>query len=365
MNRSFERTEEMMYPTSTEGRFVPEYHHHSGNNHPHHHHHHRSPYPPHPHEYHTMTPPQSALPADPYGMAYHGYETNGYDGPPSSFDSNGSPHHSTSGPVPPPPPHRYMPPYPPYFPPWSVMPAPPLIGDITPSDVLCGRGGATNSHSGNRAFRLLVKEHKEQYLRAKKRDKPTVASIIVELIRKKGGRFLRRYDTDHTGQVRWVDIGDDRAREKTCQALRENAPELRRRKVVPSSSEETDEQKPSKRIRLHSPMRTPVPSSHASSNTPKSLPTPELPTPEITFVHRSTDEDSTPPRNEDGPIMVRPYARLLPGDVSIEPIPLDHLSPQDRALYLQDFLPPCPILRPKQSTSDSHSSSLPWPVFSI
>jgi hypothetical protein len=67
-------------------------------------------------------------------------------------------------------------------------------------------GGATNSHSGNRAFRALVKDHQKRYLLAKKRDKPSVASIVVELIR----------DTNHQGQVRWVDIGDERAREKTC-----------------------------------------------------------------------------------------------------------------------------------------------------
>jgi hypothetical protein len=32
-----------------------------------------------------------------------------------------------------------------------------------------------------------------------------------------------------SGQVIWVDIGDDRAREKTCQALREGAPEIRKK----------------------------------------------------------------------------------------------------------------------------------------
>ena len=107
----------------------------------------------------------------------------------------------------------------------------PLVFDITPSDVLCGRGGATNSHSGNRAFRSFVKDYQDRYLKAKKRDKPAVASVIVDLVRQKGGRFLRRYERPApNGQVLWVDIGDDRAREKTCQALRENAPELRRRK---------------------------------------------------------------------------------------------------------------------------------------
>ena len=103
---------------------------------------------------------------------------------------------------------------------WSAAPPPaPIeyISDLGSDDVLSGRGGATNSYKGNRAFRSLVKKYQPQYLKAKKRDKPGVASIIVELIRKKGGRFLRRCDSKHNayGNVVWVDIGDDRAREKT------------------------------------------------------------------------------------------------------------------------------------------------------
>ena len=75
-----------------------------------------------------------------------------------------------------------------------------------------GRGGATNSHSGNRAFRALVKKFQGKYLQAKKRDKPAVASKIVEIIRQRGGRFLRRCDNHgypygHHGHVYYVDIG--------------------------------------------------------------------------------------------------------------------------------------------------------------
>lgn len=101
-----------------------------------------------------------------------------------------------------------------------------------PEDVLCGRGGATNSHSGNKEFRRLVKKYQDGYLKAKKRDKPSVASNIVDIIRQKGGRFLRRYERTMDGHVLWVDVGDEKAREKTCQALRENAPELRRKKII-------------------------------------------------------------------------------------------------------------------------------------
>ncbi|KAI2509068.1 hypothetical protein MHU86_5316 [Fragilaria crotonensis] len=136
------------------------------------------------------------------------------------------------------------------------------IYNIQSSDVLCGRGGATNSHSGNRSFRSLVKRHQDKYLKAKKRDKPGVAALIVDLIRNRGGRFLRRHDESMNhgmggggimnGQhhVLWVDIGNERAREKTCQALREGAPELRRRRsrgasTSSSSDDDNDEDRQS------------------------------------------------------------------------------------------------------------------------
>ena len=87
-----------------------------------------------------------------------------------------------------------------------------FITDIQPEDVLSGRGGATNSHSGNKAFRKLVKSYQAEYLQAKKRDKPSVASKVVDLIRRKGGRFLKKQGTDYDGRVLWVEIGDTSAR---------------------------------------------------------------------------------------------------------------------------------------------------------
>ena len=99
-----------------------------------------------------------------------------------------------------------------------------------PTTVLNGRGGATNSYVGNISFRKLVKQYKSDYLKAKKRDKPKVAKRVVEKIRETGGRFLERYKM--TNGILWVDIGDERAKEKASQALREGAPEIRRRKAL-------------------------------------------------------------------------------------------------------------------------------------
>lgn len=93
-----------------------------------------------------------------------------------------------------------------------------IVATYNDIDVLCGRGGATNSHTGNRKFRKIVASHRESYLRAKKRDKPAYAQHVLELVRNqsrsKPCRFLKK---DLNSGV-WYDIGDEKAREKVAQA---------------------------------------------------------------------------------------------------------------------------------------------------
>mmetsp|Transcript_53779 Transcript_53779/g.62860 ORF Transcript_53779/g.62860 Transcript_53779/m.62860 type:complete len:576 (+) Transcript_53779:102-1829(+) len=94
---------------------------------------------------------------------------------------------------------------------------------VNDNDVLCGRGGETNHHPGNVRYRALVKEMQHQYLLAKRRDKPQIARKIVDVVRSRNGRFLKRCPT----RGEWREIGQNKAREKTSQALREGAPEIR------------------------------------------------------------------------------------------------------------------------------------------
>jgi hypothetical protein len=61
-------------------------------------------------------------------------------------------------------------------------------------DVLCGRGGGTNSQMGNRRYRALVRDFQPTYLMARRREKPLMARSVVLVVRKRGGRFLRRDD---------------------------------------------------------------------------------------------------------------------------------------------------------------------------
>lgn len=104
--------------------------------------------------------------------------------------------------------------------------APPgeVVNQVIQDDVLCGRGGETNHHQGNIQYRTLVKAFQPLYIASKRRDKPRIAKCIVYTIRKQGGRFLKR--TDPRSNT-WTDVGNTKAREKTSQALREGAPELR------------------------------------------------------------------------------------------------------------------------------------------
>ena len=55
----------------------------------------------------------------------------------------------------------------------------------------------------------------------------------MNIIQSRGGRFLRRYKRNgvswERGHFVWVEVDPQKAYEKACQALREGAPEIRRK----------------------------------------------------------------------------------------------------------------------------------------
>ena len=93
-----------------------------------------------------------------------------------------------------------------------------LVATYSKGDVLCGRGGATNSHAGNRKFRKIVALHRERYLRAKKRDKPSYAQYVLGLVRNQNKSKPCRFLKKDPNSDMWYDIGDEKAREKVAQA---------------------------------------------------------------------------------------------------------------------------------------------------
>jgi hypothetical protein len=107
------------------------------------------------------------------------------------------------------------------------------IPEPHPHDVLCGRGGGTNSFIGNQHWRMLVQSNKELYLALPKRQKMLLSLSIVQSIRSQDppGRFLQKDAETNL----WFDVGDQKAQEKTSQALREGAPGIRAKQESQSS----------------------------------------------------------------------------------------------------------------------------------
>ena len=121
-------------------------------------------------------------------------------------------------------------------------------------DVLCGRGGLTNQHIGNKNFRYIVAEYTDEYLYAKKKEKKEIAERIVQRVHDIGGRFLTRCGPSNSDV--WAEVTASKALEKSKQALREGLDvrhkTIRLEKHIHrrDSESSTEEDNPRKRARL-------------------------------------------------------------------------------------------------------------------
>ena len=82
------------------------------------------------------------------------------------------------------------------------------------NDVLLGRGKLIQEHTGNRRFRQIVENHREEYENTRALEKTLLASRIVEILKQSGGRFLKQYGTC------WGEVDDDTARDKVGHSFR-------------------------------------------------------------------------------------------------------------------------------------------------
>jgi len=89
----------------------------------------------------------------------------------------------------------------------------------TNNDVLCNKGGYTNTWPGNIFYRSLVKSNYFKYKTTKRDNKLLISHSIVQEVRSLNppGRFLQ---LDEITGLNW-DIGDDAARSKTSQCFRD------------------------------------------------------------------------------------------------------------------------------------------------
>lgn len=87
------------------------------------------------------------------------------------------------------------------------------------NDVLMGRGGKNNQHVGNEKLRALARQRCDNYRFSSKKGKSLMSRELVKLVRGMSppGRFLKKNSLTSL----WEDVGDEIAREKASQALRD------------------------------------------------------------------------------------------------------------------------------------------------
>ena len=128
-------------------------------------------------------------------------------------------------------------------------------------DILSGRGTGVNLHPGNVFFRELVHANKESYVNAEAPEKKRLIKKIVEVAEANGHRFLKQ---DPSTKL-WTTLSHDEAKKKTAQALRENAPIIKKqqleqfgeKRLTPKKA--TLKRKLNEDVRLHTtPYRPPL-----------------------------------------------------------------------------------------------------------
>lgn len=91
------------------------------------------------------------------------------------------------------------------------------------NDILLGRGGSNNKHEGNEQLRSMARELAEKYSRSSKKAKSDLSRSLVQRVRDLDppGRFLKITLYRDGSGPEWDDVGDEAAREKTSQVLRD------------------------------------------------------------------------------------------------------------------------------------------------
>jgi len=103
---------------------------------------------------------------------------------------------------------------------WSFATANSKRMEPSKYDVLLGRGGRSNHHSGNKRYRQLIRMHRGAYKDLVKYEKTRLSISIVRAIHDLGGQFLEYHGEGKPGYYEVVPF--KKAVEKTSQWLREN-----------------------------------------------------------------------------------------------------------------------------------------------
>jgi hypothetical protein len=103
------------------------------------------------------------------------------------------------------------------------------VTDLSPNDVLLGRGAFSINYVGNVIFREMCKDRKEEYKAALKRtEKNSIAKQIVYEVRARKGRFLRLLNCEelidfpaNRGTKTWAVVNSCMVLDKVKQSLRD------------------------------------------------------------------------------------------------------------------------------------------------
>ena len=89
--------------------------------------------------------------------------------------------------------------------------------NLKPRDVLFGRGSGANDYIGNKYFRWIVEQRKDEYQRSSRRQKQQIARQILQVVQDEGGRFLQKM----AGMDLFEEVAEPKVISKCLHALRE------------------------------------------------------------------------------------------------------------------------------------------------
>eukprot|EP00545_Synedropsis_sp_CCMP1620_P000493 CAMPEP_0119032280 /NCGR_PEP_ID=MMETSP1176-20130426/41973_1 /TAXON_ID=265551 /ORGANISM="Synedropsis recta cf, Strain CCMP1620" /LENGTH=562 /DNA_ID=CAMNT_0006988691 /DNA_START=150 /DNA_END=1835 /DNA_ORIENTATION=- len=234
-----------------------------------------------------------------------------------------------------------------------------------PHDVLCGRGGGTNNHVGNSHWRMLVAANKQLYVTLPKRQKMLLSRSIVNAVRSQNppGRFLQK---DAKSDL-WYDVGDQRAQEKTSQALREGAPDIRS-KITGTKGETLSTDEPTTPNTTDSAV-TSTPQNSLNSNTP-TQPVPSTTSSNTGLAHMAPAPPQKPLMQQTpAPAMMPPVTTPFPAPAAGAPAAPPGSTPVMVYAMPQNGMPGVPMYQalmtpqgtmvPNSMQAPSLSSSIP------
>lgn len=89
--------------------------------------------------------------------------------------------------------------------------------ELTANDVLLGRGPGLSMFAGNLRFRELCDERKDQYqATSNRKQKKGIAEQVFNIVRSRGGRFLKQEAASVNFNAGWYEAGDGAYNNNVC-----------------------------------------------------------------------------------------------------------------------------------------------------